>query len=185
MTKKTKIILIISAIAAVLAIAVAGVLVWFFSPGIHVLFGHIHLEVSETGCIMNENGEVLGEATFAADGFAQNSKTVSDGEFTLSLTGFPAITEEDTRGALAYEESDGVWTVTVSKPSFTTDPETGKPVFERAAKYEIYIDKNSGDILTCCVYGVKDKEGIFYFVPAEHQSDPSDYIGQVLQRIYG
>lgn len=177
MTKK---VLLITLALIVILVFVAACMIWYFlSPGVHFLFGHIHLDISESGYIMNENGELLGEATFTAQGFALNAETVSDGKFELSLTGFPVISKEDSCGALAYQ-SNGTWTVIVSKPNFTTEPGTNNPVIERAAKYEIYIDKTSGSILTCCVYGLKDIEGTYYFIPAEHQQDASQYIEKVL-----
>lgn len=59
MTKKVKILIIIAAIVVVLGILTAAVLFWFFSPGVHKLFGFVHVELEESYYLIDrETGEI-------------------------------------------------------------------------------------------------------------------------------
>lgn len=109
MKKNVKICLIIAAVVIVLAGAMAGVMAWFFSSGIHTIGGNGHIELTSNGYILNESGEVLDEATLAAHATASGSGLIGkiiglfDSRQELSLTGFPTVTAGETTQFTLYE----------------------------------------------------------------------------------
>lgn len=62
--KKKNVIITVCLLVVILLAAAGCVLLWFYSPGVHKLFGYVHVEANETGYLY-QNGEILGEIDFA------------------------------------------------------------------------------------------------------------------------
>ena len=117
MSKKR--IAILTAVCAVVVLLVAGVLIWFFSPGVHFLGNFANFDLEEEKCyiISKDSGEVLGQTTLTLKGFVNNPSegTVSGG--TFEIRGYTDILHGQ-RGQLIDDlvaaKHNGEWTVLYS-----------------------------------------------------------------------
>ncbi len=83
MTKKTKLIILLSVL--LLLIAVVGcTLQWFFSPGIHRLLGFTHVEYLEEGYLY-QDGKILGPATLEIKATGEIYSNSGERNFDLTL----------------------------------------------------------------------------------------------------
>lgn len=109
MKRSIKICIIIAAVIIILVGAMVGFFAWFLSSGVHVAGHNIHIELTTTGYILSESGEVLNEATLATHATNFGSGLVGkiidqfDSQQELSLTGFPAVTVGETTFFTFYE----------------------------------------------------------------------------------
>lgn len=63
MKKDTKILIAVLSVVLVIVVAITGVCIWFFSPGIHVIGPFAHLDAEKKCYYIDRNtGEILGES---------------------------------------------------------------------------------------------------------------------------
>lgn len=148
MNKKSKLIIALSVVVVLLAGSIAGVMIWFFSPGVHRLFGKVHMEFSKSGYLMDAEGNILHPATLTVNGSSDSE------DFQVSLTGIPD--EEGKTHTSYYKDKGGAWELTVTN----ADLRNGSHI--RGPKYIFYME--GSDLLTACVFSIPGKEGTFYFV---------------------
>lgn len=67
MKKHTIVVISVVMITILLTATVIGCTIhWFYSPGVHQIFGYTHIEFFETGYLYKD-GQILGRATFSLD----------------------------------------------------------------------------------------------------------------------
>lgn len=92
---KSKKLLLFLGLALVLTLAVAGVLIWFFSPGIHVIGTAAHLD-AEKECYYVDpgNGEIIGQSRLMLKG--------NSNPFTGDFSGAVNLPEYPVEGDTSY-----------------------------------------------------------------------------------
>lgn len=88
MTKKVKILIIIAAVVVVLGILTAAVLCWFFSPGVHKLFGFVHVKLEESYYLIDrETGEIT-KTTVSIEGTGNPYREINRFKGTVHIPEF-------------------------------------------------------------------------------------------------
>ena len=137
MTKKVKILIIIAAIVVVLGILTAAVLFWFFSPGVHKLFGFVHVELEESYYLIDrETGEIK-KTIVIIEGTGNPYREIS------SFKGTVHIPEFETNGYAISDvgvltEDDDLQTVHITSWQWGEN-ENGGVEIESGEPYYLYI----------------------------------------------
>lgn len=180
MNTKKKIIFIICGVILVFALAVAGVLIWFFSPGIHTLLGVTHAELSMEGYIVDYNEDTVeyGELTVNCTARDTGSDGVVEKERPLSiaLSGYPAIEPGDYSAArTSSTQDDGIMEFSVYKSVSVTEHIT----------YRLLIDTEQSQVLMCAVIvDSNDTNQQYYFIPTNNPDTAPADILDIFERAY-
>lgn len=137
MTKKVKILIIIAAVVVVLGILTAAVLCWFFSPGVHKLFGFVHVELEESYYLIDrETGEIK-KTTVTIEGTVNPHRNVNIFEGTLHIPEFETngYAIEDVGVLMENNDLQTVWMVS----RHWVKNEYGGVTFGPGEPYYLYI----------------------------------------------
>jgi len=180
---KTSIILL--SILLLCAIIIAGILFWFFSPGVHHILNYAHLDTSTTGYVFNKDRELVQEATFSV----KVTAAPSDGRNTaekntvslLEITGFAVITSNDVISMYTHELKNDILMVNIVKPgAYKQTDGTFAPT--RGNEYRIFIDKKTSEILMCIIHISNDDEkgtyDEYYFIPSNDTKSITDTLNR-------
>lgn len=175
MRKCNKAVIIIAAAVGALAIITLGMLIWFFSPGAHRLFGFTNLNTDQTGYLVNQERQIVGEATFSAKGCApsatEHGVTAKKNAFShIQIGDFPSITSDENASAYTRELDDDILMITVS----TSSPET-----EALLYYRVFIDMETNEILMGSFETIQSEETVRHYF---FTTDDMDVINSTLDR---
>ena len=168
--KINKISVILLSILLLFAIIIAGILLWFFSPGVQHLFNWVHMDTGKTGYIFDENYEMLREAELCVkvNSFSPPS-TAEQGNISLfELTGFNTLTSDDFVSVSTHELDNDILTVNITVPGAVEQPD-GSFAPWTDATYLIYIDKDTSEILMCSarIFNEDNSYEDFYFAASK------------------
>lgn len=182
MKKKTHVALLVAVgLLLVLGAVVGCTLQWFYSPGVHQLFGYLHVELEQTGYIIHE-GKVVGSGVLKLEGTSQEDQS---GPASVKLQ-FGQIHNcdqdpEDLRHSLSYgtERTDGLGVVNVigSQVIYHTDP-TGVGTSD-VISYPCWIYLDDAGEVVFANYGDAQTEGrapAYIFVPAADEASALEYM---------
>lgn len=174
MNGKKKYIVIFGSVFLVLLLTIIGMLCWFASPGVHVLFNCVHIDISEKVYIVNEDLEIIGEELLTIEGTAtpQGSGTqAKEGSFTLfEVGGFLTVTSDDVCWVKTYECKSNVLMLVIDKGTLVEDSD-GEIVSGNSQYVYIFIDKDTSEILMCTVK-IPSESGhdTYYFITTDDVS---------------
>lgn len=178
---KRKRLLIITAVIVMAIALVSGIILWFYSPGIHSMFGHTRVDIQYSGYILDSNGDLLYEGQLYACGIAspQNDSggnPAKVGTFQLSITGFPELTLEEPSSPHVYQRENGLFELGVVKIL---------DAFEHELMYfNLYIDSHNSEFLVCRVTEYPEGSSVYtYFVSADSPDEAQTILKDVLSRI--
>lgn len=183
MEKRPKVIISISAIILLITV-IAVVLSWLFSAGIHSIFGFTHVDLCKSGYLVNENMEIIGEASFLAKGGAYGSSgrglRSQKGSFDhIEVTDFPIITAADRAGAYTDECGNDISVLRVSMSGTRKNSETGSMELFLKVEYSIFIDRETSDFLMCAIEVDKDGEiQKYYFITSRNTQTIADTLNK-------
>lgn len=181
--KINKISIILLSILLLFAIIIAGILLWFFSPGVQHLFNLVHMDTSMTGYIFDENDELIREAELCVkvNSFPPSSKAEQGNISLFELTGFSTLTSDDVVGVYTQELKNDILMVDIIKPgAYKKADGTYAPSY--GDEYRIFIDKKTSEILMCIIQISNHAEVEtfvkYYFVPTEDTSRITDTLNR-------
>jgi hypothetical protein len=140
---------------ALIVLTLAAVLIWFFSPGIHIIGPFVHADIQVNCMLLNaDDFSFVEETTFALTLTAHGRK---EGELnkhngTMELEGFPVEYDlaNDGRNGFAYYDPDsGLWRLSYACPTPTGDDFS-------PTRYEVIFFRNTPDQMIIEVYSEKD-----------------------------
>lgn len=175
MTKKTKLIILLSVL--LLLVAVVGcTLQWFFSPGIHSLFGYTHVDIHHSGYLLDADGTLLSEGHFTASGMARHvkeGKNVKQRAFQLSLTGFPELDANKPSIPFIRQHENGSLVLQVIQ---TLDVQQPEHIY-----YDMDIDSNDYQLVAVRVTEYPEEIANYtYFIPADSLNEAQTILRNTL-----
>lgn len=116
-------------------------------------------------------------------------KEMKDGEMNsdktsfeyLSVRGFPIIENETALSTYKTEPRNGLYRVDVTLPGSKRDHETGELLLTIEARYVMFIDEETNELLLCHIYTDMDGEDQQYFFSPVNNLD---YINDIMIRGY-
>ena len=120
---------------------------------------------------MNQNGEILNEATLTVKGTAPGNfigkvLNIFDSNFQLSLTGFPEITKEDDADTFSSQRSVSQYSIHTTKVTFNSTG-TGPIPTEDLTSFTFYTVFVTGEKeFVSCKVEVSDSNDTLYFLCA-------------------
>lgn len=123
MDKRYRIALLIGVLS--LGVSVGGLLVWFFSPGVHMFWKFASFDIKERRCYIVdvETEEIIGQTTLTICGSDNElSNAPNDKSFEFKVDGYTDIVRErQSHSAGAVLDNDGVWRVVYREFQTTED----------------------------------------------------------------
>lgn len=184
-SKRNKTVVIIASAVGLLAVIVCGMLIWFFSPGVHRLFGFTNVDAEQAGYIVSQDREIIDEATFSAKGCApatsEHGVESKENAFShIQIGDFPPITSDDKASAYTRQLNDNTLMVTVSTVE-TVENKARSNNFDETSllHYRVFIDTDTNEILMSSVERVQNGETTrqYFFT-----TDDMDIINSTLDR---
>lgn len=181
--KLNKISIILLSILLLCAIIIAGILFWFFSPGVQHLFNWVHMDTGKAGYIFNENKEMLREAELCVklNSFSGPSKAEQGNISLFELTGFSTLTSDDVVSVYTHELKNDILTVNIATPGVYKQTD-GTYAPTRGNEYRIFIDKKTSEILMCIIQISNDDEkgtyDEYYFIPTKDTKSITDTLNR-------
>lgn len=171
MTKKTKLIILLSVL--LLLVAVVGcTLQWFFSPGIHRLLGFTHVEYLEEGYLY-QDGKILGPATLEIKATGEIYSDVCDKDFDLTLRfGDLHPNDDDFSHSIIVHKDSNIRnydiSITGSKTDYEHNGDQTIPVNTSIHYCHTYLDEN-GEVLLSIYYPEPKTSGYFFVKTSDPQ----------------
>lgn len=194
MDKKLKIIIAtILSVILLLAAVIGCVAQWFYSPGIHQLFGYTHIEYEVTGYRYASNAsKILEQTTFSIDTTVTTASTKvnADEALTLHFGDQLCIGSPDPECAytvLISDQTDGGHHITINRRSReygqteTTNDGIALPSTTNLPPLYLYLDAN-GEIQTFWVSSEKEEQ--YFLVFTDDPSEAKAYLDEILSKYH-
>ncbi len=184
--KSKKVIIILLCALLVFVFIIGGILIWFFSPGIHRLFTFTHIEYEADGYLLSTDGEMIGKATLSLNGTAKQGSTTNRDKayfFDVTLTGAETITQDDHAGGSTGDVNNGIRSLYITKHILPDDLDMSKM---ELVKYQVLLDDRKHEVLVC-IYSFQDSGNTtqqYYFIPTDDPTNAYENINEILMKAF-
>lgn len=171
MNKRKKTTIILCSVAIALVLLVAGMLIWFFSPGVHNLFHLTNINVDQSGYLVSKEGQmqIIRETSFCAKGCAAAS--TEDGTQAkknafdhIQIGDFPSITAEDKASAYTVNYDDGIMMIAVTTADVSKqNDQSSSTSTEAILYYRVFFDTDTNEILMSSYERIQNGETDRYY----------------------
>ena len=190
MTKRTKRIILVIGVFMLLALITVGIYWFFFRPNPETkenyainynLQGYLYKQ-TEDGRMFVENISFTARNPYWPKELKYGEMNSDKSSFEyISLRGFPVIENETALNTSKYEAKNGLFKVDIIKTGGKRNKETGEllPIIE--ARYIMFIDAETKELLLCQIFAEIDGESQQYFFSP---TNDLEYINDIVIRGY-